>query len=109
MPAKTPRTPAFDQAFNLFLLKCQILIGDHYMTSFPSLTVPNLEPEEGLRYIRIWSNDGNGRNAYAFIDKTNGDILKPATWKAPAKHARGNIYAADAMSQMSSYGPAYLR
>lgn len=35
-------------------------------------------------------------SAFAFIDLTNGDIFKPASWKAPAKHARGNIRRGDA-------------
>lgn len=43
--------------------------------------------DEGSRYIRL----SKGGSVYAFIDKKNGDILKPATYKAPAKHARGNI------------------
>jgi hypothetical protein len=31
-----------------------------------------------------------------FIDLTNGDILKADGWKAPAKHARGNIRVGNA-------------
>jgi hypothetical protein len=30
-----------------------------------------------------------------FIDKATGDILKPASYKVPAKHARGNIGSVD--------------
>lgn len=49
-------------------------------------------------------------SAYAFIDKKTGDIYKPATWKAPAKHARGNIYAEDGgLKCAGPYGIAYLR
>jgi hypothetical protein len=36
-----------------------------------------------------------------------GDLLKPATWKAPAKHARGNIM--DGSAQYSVYGPSYIK
>lgn len=45
----------------------------------------------GKRYIRIVSTN-TGRYVYGFIDTTNGDLLKSAGWKAPAKNfARGNI------------------
>jgi len=41
---------------------------------------------------------------------TNGDIRKPASWKAPAKHARGNITdEKEGMGWMGPYGPAYLK
>jgi hypothetical protein len=46
---------------------------------------------------------------YCFVDLTNGDILKAATWKAPAKHARGNILAVDPMSAVGIGGANYLR
>lgn len=39
-----------------------------------------------------------------------GDILKPASYKAPAKHARGNLFAADGgIECVNHYGPEYLR
>ena len=55
------------------------------------------------------SQDAAQRSAWAFIDSTNGDVLKPASWKAPAKHARGNIFAENPVANVSPYGPAYLR
>src|SRR5436189_184485 len=53
-----------------------------------------LRLERGKRYgrvVRIEAGQTSG-SAHAFIDATNGDVLKPAGWKAPAKHARGNIF-----------------
>ena len=42
----------------------------------------------GLKYYKIIiHNDG----VYCFVDKMNGDIFKPAGWKAPAKGKRGSI------------------
>jgi hypothetical protein len=49
------------------------------------------------RYIKVFANEiggtpcGQRSRIVAFIDKNTGDIFKPATYKAPAKHARGNI------------------
>jgi hypothetical protein len=62
---------------------------------------------EGKRYFKIVEKDGG---VFAFIDKNNGDVLKPASWSAPAKHARGNIFAPDGgINCVGKYGIAYLR
>jgi hypothetical protein len=50
------------------------------------------------------------RSAWAFVDKTTGDVLKAASWKKPAKHARGNIFDEwNGLKSVGPYGPAYLR
>jgi len=52
-----------------------------------------LDYEMGQRYIRLVKTHGGQQSAYGFVDRTNGDILKAAGWKAPAKNfARGNIF-----------------
>lgn len=54
----------------------------------------------GSKYIKVFRQEMQEDTPYghesivAFIDSTNGDILKPASWKAPAKIARGNINSA---------------
>lgn len=53
--------------------------------------------EPGKRYVRIVRQSKNeavnDRSVWGFVDMTNGDILKPASWKTPAKNfARGNIF-----------------
>lgn len=47
----------------------------------------------GRRFIRIMAEDARygGRHVHAFVDAANGDLLKAAGLKAPAKHARGNL------------------
>ena len=67
--------------------------------------------EFGRKYARIYTVDSRGAKGgvYCFVDRTNGDILKSASWKAPAKGARGNIYAADPLAGVGMYGAAYLR
>jgi hypothetical protein len=57
-----------------------------------------------------------GTSCWGFISRVDGDLkgspikkgdlLKAATWKAPAKHARGNII--DGTARYSTYGPEYL-
>lgn len=49
-------------------------------------------------------------SAFCFIDRTNGNILKSASFKAPAKGARGNIRDPHYwLKSVTPYGAAYLR
>ena len=41
----------------------------------------------GRKYWKI--HDGNG--VHAFVDKNNGNVFKPASWKSPAKGVRYNL------------------
>lgn len=69
--------------------------------------------EVGSKYLRLWVGTG----CWGFISRVDGDLkgspikkgdlLKPATWKAPAKHARGNIM--DGTARWGEYGPSYLK
>ncbi len=84
--------------------------------------------EDGGRYVRVYMverswversdhskgekplTENSRKQIHTFIDKLTGDILKPATWKAPAKHARGNLFDAhNGLATVNHYGPGYLR
>jgi len=76
----------------------------------PSLAAEKLVISQGSRYIKISRIGPSVNSVWSFVDRTNGDVLKPATWRAPAKHARGNIFdQSGGMASMTSFGPAYLR
>lgn len=68
--------------------------------------------QPGKKYIRIVKHDvfdGVAResgSAFCFVEMETGAIFKPAGWKTPAKHARGNI--ANGATNVGPYGPAYL-
>ena len=58
-----------------------------------------LEITEGSRYYKIISNKGGQRTVAGFVVKEGhpkfkeGDLLKAATWNAPARNfARGNVF-----------------
>ncbi len=102
----------FDQALKGFLKGAQDIINKHFKQDFPSLKPSLLTVKPGKKYIKIISKaqSGSGSSVWAFIDKASGDILKPATWKAPAKHARGNIYDQyNGIRSITPYGPGYLQ
>ena len=85
---------------------------DHYTKADMVNQYKELTVEIGNKYIRLWQGTG----CWGFISRVDGDLkgspikkgdlLKPATWKAPAKHARGNII--DGTARYSTYGPEYL-
>lgn len=97
----------------VWLEGAQEIINTDYAKNFPTLTAPALEMSDGRRYIRVDRIDGNGRGSrsiHVFIDKKTGDILKAASYKAPAKHARGNLFDASwGLQEMTPYGASYLR
>jgi hypothetical protein len=49
--------------------------------------------ESGRKYYKLihQCTPGGSRSVHAFIDKTNGDVYKSASWKAPAKGVRYNL------------------
>jgi len=85
---------------------------DYYVKADMPNQWKELTVEIGNKFIRLW--DGTG--CWGFISRVDGDLkgspikkgdlLKAATWKAPAKHARGNII--DGTARYGVYGPEYL-
>lgn len=63
--------------------------------------------------IKLSRVSSTSKSVHCFIDtkeETFGDILKPASWKTPAKHARGNIFDGEwGINSVGVHGPAYLR
>ena len=53
-----------------------------------------IEFEAGSKYVKIVSISGGGsRSVHCFVEKANGNILRAASWKAPARNfVRGNVY-----------------
>ena len=73
----------------------------------PNLATPvyTVDPR-GKKYARIVKD---GESVWGFVEIATGDIFKAAGWKAPAKHARGNIETATYGKEYVWTGPAYLR
>ena len=53
-----------------------------------------IEFEAGSKYVKIVSISGGGsRSVHCFVEKANGNILRAASWKAPARNfVRGNVF-----------------
>lgn len=104
MTTTTNNAADFDTALAAWIAKAQEIVDQGY-ADCPNLN-PVLEVMKGRRYLRIVRADEGQRSAFCFIDRTNGDVLKPAGWKGPAKHARGNIFT-DRVG-VSCYGALYM-
>ena len=85
---------------------------EYYQEVLPNLNYEDVAVEIGSKFIRIWT----GSSCWGFISRVDGqlkgapvkkgDLLKTASWKSPAKHARGNVV--DGNARYGVYGPEYL-
>ena len=77
--------------------KVQELVDAEVFLSTYEISVEYLK-----RYARIVKTCKSSRSVHSFVDLRTGDILKAASWKAPAKGVRGNV--ADLTKGFSAYG-----
>jgi hypothetical protein len=95
-----------------FVTKVNAERKEYYEKAGHSTKKTELTVEIGNKFIRLW----DGTSCWGFISRVDGDLkgspikkgdlLKAASWKAPAKHARGNI--TDGTARYGVYGPEYL-
>lgn len=95
-----------------FITKVNEERKEHYKNMSSMWGKTDLVMEVGNKFLRLW----DGTSCWGFISRVDGDLkgapikkgdlLKPATWKAPAKHARGNII--DGTAKYGVHGPSYL-
>ena len=92
-------------ALNLFLAKVNEVFQAQN-AKMPNLTNYYEAPtvEEGSKFLRIVSKSGGSRSVYCFVNKLNGDILKAAGYKAPAKGARGSVFKPESYAHADPYG-----
>jgi hypothetical protein len=98
---------------NNFINEVNTKIETYYKTKLSSLRFEPVIVEIGNKFIKISHNT----SVWGFISRIDGnlkgapirkgDLLKPASWRAPAKHARGNII--DGTQSYDTYGPSYMR
>jgi hypothetical protein len=97
---------------NNFINQLNIQRKDYFVKSGMINQWKELTVEVGNKFIRLW----DGGTCWGFISRVDGDLkgapikkgdlLKPASWKAPAKHSRGNII--DKTARYSVWGPSYI-
>ena len=92
-----------------FIIGCQEIV-DENNKQFEYVQRPKVVYTKGRKYIKVIREEsGQGQSVHCFVNIQTGDVLKAASWKAPAKHARGNIFNDDnGLNCMGPYGAAYL-
>lgn len=75
----------------------------------------DFEVEEGKKYYKIIngyvSEDGviKQRGVHAFVEKTSGDMYKPAGWSKPAKGVRFNVLNdVEMLERLADWAGGYL-
>lgn len=103
------RTSAdFAETLRKFVEIAQSIIDERWTGKESYKPTLSIDPN-GRKYARIVRKDPASRSVFCFVDMTNGDILKSASWNTPAKHARGNIYNNNPENAITEYGAKYLR
>ena len=99
--------------FEIWLERVNEQRKQYWETRFNYKPYEPLRVDKGNKYIRLW----DGSTCWAFVSMIEGelkgspikkgDLLKPASWKSPAKHSRGNIF--DGTAKWEYYGPTYIK
>jgi hypothetical protein len=94
----------FSDALESFRATAEGIKLAHFARQGYTFAVPTIEIAAGGRkYIKLIAGEkdpetGEARantGVHSFVEVATGQIFKPASYKAPAKHARGNIYSDD--------------
>ena len=104
---------SFDEAMDTLLVKIQ----EDYNKWGSRANIDkkmDLSLKPGRKFIKVVHNN----SVWGFVAKVDGvhkgvpmlkgDILKAATWRAPAKHSRGSIFDKEMHKSFSWTGPNYL-
>jgi hypothetical protein len=120
----------FDQALQRFIDGVNAVKKNHDMNYGVYNELIRVRTE-GVKYIALdrirfdgddvdMTGEGKATSIYCFVASEDcytkflghvkcGDVLKAASYKKPAKHARGNIFDDDnGLKNVGPYGPAYL-
>ena len=85
---------------------------EHWDKNYSYKPYSPLQVKKGQKYMKII----DGSSVWGFVSMfegvnkgslvLKGDLLKPASYKSPARHSRGNIF--DGSDKWNYYGPVYL-
>ena len=109
---KVGSNTSFDVAMNTFLDKLTDNVKS-YTQKFDHMEKVVFKTDGGRKYIKVkYFTTNNGKEdkgrIHCFVDSTNGDIYKAATWRAPYTKGnnavRGSIYDESCFEKTDLYG-----
>lgn len=107
-------------AVERYVATLQELTNREYAKQFSNLTPPTIKVQFGVKYakvVKVESNGGGSVHSFVALEGIDtkaitakaGDILKAASWKAPAPHARGSVFNSNPLEGVDKYGANYLQ
>lgn len=105
------KVKCIDDAIETFREKMEARQQYHFDTTYPDMKWKSkIILKKGSKFMKLFDNstlskNGTSGGIKAFVNLNNGQIYKPASYKIPAKHARGNVFADDnGVSSMDERG-----
>ena len=88
------------------IIKINDAFAIYYSRAFKHLSPPLVTMDgAGRKYMRVSMVGPYQTSAYFFIDLATGDLLKAASYKAPALNfPRGNLFKGDVLTALTPYG-----
>lgn len=97
MPEYKSIRPSYSSTVDPTLLDYRVkkmisIVTEKFRQQYPNNKQPEWDSVDGRKYIRIFRIEHDGtRSIWCFINPQTGAVLKPASWKGPAKGVRYNI------------------
>lgn len=98
--------------FEIWLEKVDTKRKERHDISYQHRQYIPLKIKKGSKFMKImdsnhvWGFVSMFDGFHLGVPVKKGDLMKPASWRAPAKHSRGNIF--EGTDKWSEYGPTYL-
>ena len=93
-------------AVDRMLNSIKLMRESYFAANYPNLKAERVTAALGSRYVKLVVmnyDDTKVASVFGFIDRATGNVLKAASFNAPAKGVRGNVFDAD--NGMGAVGP----
>ena len=97
-----------------YVQKVQLASDIHFKNDLPTSWANGQAPifsfTEGKRFFKVIKTypGAGGGSVFCFVERTSGDIYKPASWNAPAKGVRFNILRDMDILKNADWAGSYL-
>ena len=108
-----PSELEIEHALEMLLPKIQVMITTYCKINFKYLDPSSIEVSKGSKYWKlILARSNNSRSVYGFIRRSDGAILKAASWSRPQlkteKHICGFITDDESINCFGPYGVRHV-
>ena len=94
------KTAVTNEQLAEFVTVVQGVVNAYMAKEYPTLPRRVITVDLGRRYARIVQTASGSGNVYCFVDLTNGDIRKAASWKIPARGVCGSVHDLEAVRRV---------